>query len=76
MKAVKATFAGGQITFAEPPPQGGPVEVLVVFPEPADEPWGSILEEKTPRAAFAKFAEECLDQIAKGKAKPLKLDEL
>jgi hypothetical protein len=76
MKAVKATYAGGKITFAEKPPEVGPVEVLVVFPEEADDPWKDILAEKKPRPAFAKFANECLEQIGKGKAKPLDLDRL
>ena len=74
MKAVKATYANGQITFTETPPQTGPVEVLIVFPE--DDPWQAILTEQTPRPAFAEFAKECLEQIAKGKAKPLQLDQL
>jgi hypothetical protein len=34
------------------------------------------LAEDTPRPAFAKFAKECLEKIAKGKAKPLDLDQL
>jgi hypothetical protein len=76
MKAVKATYASGKITFSEPPPKVGPVEVLVVFPEAADDPWETILAEQTPRPAFAKFADECLEKIAKGKAKPLDLDQL
>jgi hypothetical protein len=76
MKAVKATYAGGKITFAETPPDKGPVEVLVVFPEDADDPWKDILAEQTPRPAFAKFAQECLEKIGKGKAKPLDLDRL
>src|SRR6516164_7051719 len=69
MKAIKATYADGQITLAEKPPEKGPIEVLVVFPDEKDDPWGAILAEQTPRPAFAKFAEECLDKIAKGKAK-------
>jgi hypothetical protein len=76
MKAVKATYASGQITFSEAPPEEGPVEVLVVFPEAADDPWASILAEDTPRPAFAAFAKECVEKIGKGKAKPLDLDEL
>ena len=47
-----------------------------VFPEATDDPWQHILAEQTPRPAFVKFAKECLDQIAKGKAKPLELDQL
>jgi hypothetical protein len=76
MKAVKATYASGQITFSEAPPEVGPVEVLVVFPEEADDPWASVLGEQTARPAFAAFAKECLEKIGKGKAKPLDLDQL
>lgn len=76
MKAVKATYANGQITLSEKPSEPGPVEVLVVFPEATDDPWQGILGEQKPRRAFVEFAKECLDKIAKGKAKPLDLDQL
>lgn len=76
MKAMKAMYENGQITLAEPPPEMGPVDVLVVFPEPPDDPWLSILAEETPRPAFTSFAEECLEQIQSGQANPLKLDQL
>ena len=76
MKAVKATYRNGQISFSEMPPETGPVEVLVVFPEATDDPWHRILTEQTPRPAFAEFAKECLEKIAKGKAKTLELDQL
>jgi hypothetical protein len=77
MKAVKATFEDGrQLTFAEAPPERGPVEVLVVFPEAGEDPWQGILAEQTPRPAFAEFAKQCLEKIAKGKAKPLEVDQL
>ncbi len=76
MKAIKAIYKNGKITLSEKPPEPGPMEVLVVFPEPADDPWQGILAETTPRPAFVKFAQECLEEIAKGKAKPLDLDQL
>jgi hypothetical protein len=76
MKAVKATYENGKITLSETPPEPGPMDVLVVFPEATDDPWQGILAEQTPRPAFAKFAKECLEKIAKGKAKPLELDQL
>lgn len=76
MKAVKATYVNGQVSFSEKPPETGPVEVLVVFPEAADDPWQAILAEKTPRPAFARFAQECFQKVAKGKAKPLNVDDL
>jgi hypothetical protein len=76
MKAVKATFKDGQIRFVETPPESGPVDVLVVFPEAGEDAWQDILAEQTPRPAFAEFAKECLEKIAKGKAKPLELEQL
>jgi len=76
MKAVKATYVDGQITFVETPPEGGPVDVLVVFPEAGEDPWQGILAEQTPRPAFAAFAKECLEKIAERKTKPLELDQL
>jgi len=41
-----------------------------------EDPWRDILAEQTPRPAFAEFAKSCLEKIAKGKGKPLKLDDL
>ena len=78
MKAIKAVYRNGQIELAEPPPaaDAGPIEVLVVFPEAADDPWQPILDEVAVRPSFAKFAQECLDEIAQGKSTPLNLDEL
>lgn len=76
MKAVKATYENGKVTLAERLSDPGPMEVLVVFPEATDDPWQEILQERKPRPAFAKFAEKCLGEIDKGKAKPLKLDDL
>jgi len=76
MKAMKATYENGQLTLAEPPPETGPVEVLVVFPEPQGDPWLNILAEESPRLAFSSFAEECLEQIQSGQASPLKLEQL
>jgi len=52
------------------------MEVLVVFPGSADDPWEAILNEKTPRPAFLKFVEECQEEIRKGNTKPLNLDDL
>ena len=76
MKAVKATFENGRLTLVETPPETGPVDVLVVFPEHQDDPWLGILAEESPRAAFTSFANECLEQIQSGQASPLKLDQL
>jgi len=76
MKAVKATYEKGKVTLSETPPEPGPMDVLVVFPEATDDPWEGIFAEKTPRPAFAKFAKKSLEKIAKGKARPLELDQL
>jgi len=76
MKAIKATYENGKVTLAEKPVDPGPMEVLVIFPDATDDPWQEILQERKPRPAFTKFAQKCLEEIAKGKAKPLKLDEL
>ena len=76
MKAVKATFENGRLTLVEPPPETGPVDVLVVFPEQPDDPWLGILAEESPRTAFTLFAQECLEQIQSGQASPMKLDQL
>ena len=76
MKAMKATYENGQFTLAEPPPETGPVDVLVVFPEHHGDLWLTILAEESPRAAFTSFAEECLEQIQSGQASPLQLDQL
>jgi hypothetical protein len=76
MKVIKGTYKNGKITFSQNPPEAGPVEVLVVFPEVADDPWESILAEKTVRPAFAEFAKSCLKDIRKCKAKPLDLGQL
>ena len=76
MKAVKAIYEKGKIKLSEKPADQGPTEVLVVFPEPADDPWEAILNEQTPRPSFLKFVEECKAEIRQGKAKPLNLDDL
>lgn len=64
MKAIRAKFKNGKVTLAEQAPENGPVDVLVVFPEAADDPWQAILAEKKPRRAFAQFAKKCLKEIA------------
>ena len=76
MKAVKATYKNGRVKLAETPPESGPVDVLVVFPEVEVDPWDAILNDPTPRPALNEFVEKCLADIAKGKAKPLDLDQL
>ncbi len=76
MKAVRGKYQKGKIMLLEPAPEDGegPVEVLVVFPDAADDPWRRILAEKTPRRAFQRCVRDCERQIAQGKSQPLDLD--
>ncbi len=76
MKAVKATYKNGKITLSEKPMDKGPTEVLVVFPEPADDPWDKILNDPTPRPKLMQWIKELEKEIAQGKATPLDLDQL
>jgi len=76
MKAIRAIYQNGKVKLSEKPTDAGPMEVLVVFPEPGDDPWEAILVEKAPRASFVKFAEQCRRDIRKGLAKPLRLRDL
>jgi hypothetical protein len=76
MKAVKATYENGKITLSETPPEPGPMEVLVVFPEAADDPWQQILGDPTPRPALTQWVKEVEEEIARGKATPLDPEQL
>ena len=76
MKAIKAKFENGLITLAEPLPESGPTEVLVVFPEPADDPWQRNLDDPTPRPELDRCVAEVEAEIAAGCAKPLDLSRL
>jgi predicted DNA-binding antitoxin AbrB/MazE fold protein len=78
MKAIPAVYENGQIKLSEPAPisDGEPVNVLVVFPEEADDPWHKILKDTTPRPALDKYVQECLEEIAQGKTQPLDLNQL
>jgi hypothetical protein len=76
MKAVKAIYENGKVKLAEKPKASGPVEVLVVFPESADDPWTAILDDPVPRPTLAKWIKEVKKEIAQGKAKPLRIDDL
>ena len=75
MKAIKGRFEAGEIKLAEPAPAGGPVDVLVVFPE-GDEVWEGILTDPTPRPALQKWAREVRAEVEQGKAEPLDPDQL
>lgn len=76
MKAVKAIYEKGQIKLSENPTEQGPLEVLVVFPEPANDPWEKILSDPTPRPKLNKLVNQVKKEIAQRKAKPLDLDDL
>jgi hypothetical protein len=76
MRAVKGTYKNGRVTLAEKPRTRGPVEVLIVFPEPADDPWQRILDDPRPRPALNKLLKEVKKEIAQGKATPLDIDDL
>ena len=76
MKAVKATYENGQITLAELPPSGGPIEVLVVFPEESDDPWERILTDPARRPELSKWIAEVESEIAEGKTRPFGIDDL
>lgn len=76
MKAVKATYKIGKITLSEKPKEKGPMEVLVVFPEPADDPWDAILNDSTPRPKLTQWIKEVEEEIRHGKASPMDFDRL
>jgi hypothetical protein len=75
MKAVKGIYEQGKIELAENPVEQGPVEVLVVFPELADDPWREILSDPTPRPALAQWVREVQAEVAQGQATPLDLQQ-
>jgi hypothetical protein len=78
MKAIKATYRNGQITLSEPlpDPDPGPIDVLVVFPEEADDPWERILNDPRPRPALEKLVKEVEEESTQGKTAPLDLSQL
>lgn len=69
MKAVKATYENGHVTLAEAAPLSGPIEVLVVFPDTANDEWDKILAGPTPRQELSRWVSE----IEQGKSSPLKV---
>lgn len=76
MKAVKAIYKNGKVKLSERPADPGPTEVVVVFPEPSDDPWEKILADPRPRPALARWIKQARKEIAQGKAKPLDLEQL
>lgn len=76
MRAVKAVYEKGKIKLTEKPAAQGPMEVLVVFPELADDPWEQILSDPEPRPVLAKWVKEVKKEIAQGKAMPLDVRKL
>ena len=55
---------------------GDPIEVLVIFPEPVEDPWEKILYDPTPRPALTKLADELRAELARSETEPLNLDKL
>jgi hypothetical protein len=76
MKALKAIYEKGKIKFSEKPTEEGPVEVVVVFPEREKDPWEEILNDPTPRPKLNKLVNQVKRDITRGKAAPLRLDDL
>ncbi len=76
MRALKGVYENGRLKLAEPIDDEGPVEVIVVFPDGADDPWGGILNDATPRPNLAQWVKEVEEEIAQGKATPLDLNQL
>ena len=76
MKAIKAIYRNGKVKLSEKPSDPGPLEIVVVFPEPSDEPWEAILRDPRPRPALARRIQQVRDAKRKGKTKPLDLDQL
>jgi hypothetical protein len=76
MKAIKAIYQNGKVRLAEKPSDPGPMEVVVVFPEPSDDPWEAILSDPRPRPALARRIREVRNEITKGKARALDLNQL
>ena len=66
MRAVKAIYEKGRVKLFEKPAAQGPMEVLVVFPEAAGDPWEEILNDPRPRPALAKMVRDVKKQIAQG----------
>jgi hypothetical protein len=75
MIAIKAIYENGQIILNDLPLISGPVEVLVVFPEPTNDPWDAILTDPASRPALAKMVEEVQDEISRGNVKPLRFQD-
>jgi len=78
MKAIQAVYENGQIKLSEPAPISDtePVNVLVVFPEQVEDPWQKILDDPRPRPALEEYVQQCREEIAQGKTRPLDLDQL
>ncbi len=78
MKAIQAVYQNGQIVLTEPAPESAtvPINVLVVFPDPTEDPWREIVEDPTRRPALDEYVRECLAEIAQGQSEPLTSDQL
>ena len=78
MKEYKAIYHNGGLQFLDPAPDldAGPIEVTVLFPEEAEDPWQPILDDPTPRPKLMEWVREVEEEIAQGKVEPLDLDKL
>ena len=65
MRAVNGTFDGKKVTLAEAVQISGPVEVVVVFPEP--DPWDAIVRDKSPRPSLSALGDEVLADLKEGR---------
>jgi len=77
MKTIKGVYDKGKVTLSEKPDAKGPTEVFVVFPEEdGDAAWEKILKDPRPRPKLNALVEEVKKQIAEGKTKPLRIEDL
>ena len=77
MVAVKGTyFEDGRLVLRERVGVTGPVEVLVVFPDPVPDPWEQILADETPRPKLVAAGDEALAEHRTGRTQPLDVGQL
>jgi hypothetical protein len=77
--AVARAFQSNMVSAAETkaaPALTGPVEVLVVFPEPAGDAWAPILAEEKPRPKLVAAGDEAQAEHRGGRTKPLDFRQL
>jgi len=69
MKSIRAIFENGQVRLLEPVDVAGPVEGVLVLPDP--DPWDELIRDPSPRPGLAKEADEVLQRHHGGQSKPL-----